>query len=129
MQYHCNYFIFQTLIFPTRQAIATVPDINWEQYQENGLPIFDESAQNYYNTRKKKLSAISTIAQDKEKQITLKDKQNSYGQPWTEEEQVSCDCHVIFMRVIDCRLDWKNCYVFIHQRMWKQKGGKKLQQL
>lgn len=69
---------------PSRQTIAVVPDINWEQYN---LVTIDEG----YNTRKKKIS----VKENKEVNVvekTVKDKQSSHGQPWTEEEQVH---HVI----------------------------------
>lgn len=78
--------LIQSLVsqLPSRQTIAVVPDINWEQYNE---VIIDEG----YNTRKKKIA----IKESKDKDVvekTIKDKQNSHGQPWTEEEQVH---HVI----------------------------------
>lgn len=79
--YYYSTLLLQSLAsqLPSRQTIAIVPDINWERYNEVTI---DEG----YNTRKKK----TAVKENKDDIIekTIKDKQSSHGQPWTEEEQV-----------------------------------------
>ena len=66
-------------MLPCHQVIATVPEIDWMQYNAHQIST-------NYNTRKKKCNSDQELVEYQSKK--KKDRNGSYGQPWTEEEQV-----------------------------------------
>ena len=114
-------------VLPSQQVIATVPDIDWTKYScsstSSNSSITEQNSTASYNTRKKRTNSMEgeydvMIIPDEKMKKKKQGASGSYGQPWTEEEQVihqpvdfNHDWRLIalFCLFWSFRDDWKSC--------------------